>query len=96
MGDVLSHKHSPVAIGQTYAIKYRARNVHGWSVDLSDSVSILAASVPDQIASPVVTVMNSQNVKFTWLAPPNVNGDNVSEYRINFKKKDGTFVTNLT
>lgn len=39
---------SPVAVasGATYRVRYRARNVHGWSTAYSPELTIIAATVP--------------------------------------------------
>jgi hypothetical protein len=43
--------------GATYAFKYRAQNVHGWSADYSPVLTVAAMRVPGQVGS-VATAMN--------------------------------------
>jgi hypothetical protein len=37
--------------GATYAFKYRAQNVHGWSEDYSPVLTVTAMRVPGQVSS---------------------------------------------
>jgi hypothetical protein len=80
--------------GETYQFRYRGVNVHGIGA-ISTIVKILTADVPVQLAS-VTTVMSSANVVISWLDTPNARGSAVTEYRIKFKKKDGSLVLNTT
>lgn len=81
--DVLQHTTTNVSETITYKLIYRARNIYGWG-PVSDSVSILVASVPSQILNPVITSMNGVSVKFEWLLSPDANGADVTAYRIKF------------
>lgn len=51
----------------------------GWG-EYSDSVTIVAAKVPDQPDAPV-TAINNINVRISWV-DPHMNSSPVSSYRI--------------
>lgn len=46
---------SEVVGGQTYLLKVRARNVHGWATEFSPAVAIKAAQIPDQMQEVVTS-----------------------------------------
>jgi hypothetical protein len=54
--------------GATYAFKYRAQNVHGWSPDYSPVRTATAMRIPGQ-APPVVTLMDGATVVLEWEEP---------------------------
>jgi hypothetical protein len=45
----------------------KAHNIHGWG-ELSDQLTEVASSMPDQGLSPVITI-EDLNVKISWTAP---------------------------
>jgi hypothetical protein len=81
-----------VTKGTTYNFYYLAKNIYGWSTQ-SPTVGILAATLPDKIATPVRTSLDVLNIKFEWDAATEHRGDPVTAYIIEFKTKVGTFVT---
>jgi len=71
-----------------YSFKVQATNVVGASLD-STSVSIRAAAVPDQPASPTSTLSNDQ-VVIDWTAPPD-GGSPITGYVLTIRKSDGDY-----
>ena len=66
-----------VASGQSYNLRYRAKNIAGWG-DYSDSITILASSVPDKPVN--VRSQNSNaasTVTISWTEPTNTGGTGV-------------------
>ncbi len=59
-----------------YAVRYRAKNIFGWS-DYSDSSYIYTIMVPGQ-AEPVTTDLIGTNVMFNWIKPDQRGADIVS------------------
>lgn len=59
---------SQLIAGTTYQFKVYSRNEEGYSLE-SNTVSILAAQIPDTPSAPTTTV-NGDNVDITW---PEVN-----------------------
>jgi hypothetical protein len=55
----------------------KAHNIHGWG-ELSDSLTVVASSMPEQGLSPLITIVDL-NVKISWTAP-NDNYDQISSY----------------
>lgn len=81
---------SPVTTGTTYSFKVSARNSVGYS-DYSESVSILAAQVPDKPLAPSTSVVGPKQadfVKIEWLAPNN-KGYQITSYLIKVRQSDG-------
>ena len=66
-------------IDQPYVVKYRAKNIFGWS-DYSDLFTIETIMVPDQ-ALPVSTELIGTNVVFSW-AKPDERGDSIFSYNV--------------
>ena len=64
-----SYIFTPLTQGTTYSFKVDARNSVGYSPE-SNTVSILAAQVPDKPESPF-TVIEDTNLRVSWLAPNN-------------------------
>lgn len=71
----------------------QACNVYGCG-ELSDSVSVLASDVPDQI-EPVVTSITGTDVIIDWNTPSD-NFATILEYAIIFETVVGTYVSDLT
>jgi len=84
------HTISSLMNGNTYDLKYRAKNVHGWG-PYSAVSSILLASVPDQITPAATTANNGVNVDVAWSAVASDGGSAVLEYRIKFKTASGSY-----
>jgi len=81
--------------GASYLVRYRARNVHGWSVGYSPELTIVAASVPSaptdvetaNSAAPVTTA-----VVVAWTAPADLGGAApiaITAYRVLLRHSDG-------
>ena len=84
---------SSITAGMTYKFRYRAINVFGWG-PFSDSVDIIAAEIPDQMA-PVIVTQIGTSVQFAW-TPLSDNSNSVSQFKIEFLTSDGvTLVTDL-
>jgi hypothetical protein len=60
---------SEVVAGQTYLLRVRASNLHGWG-DYSEELSVKAAGLPDQVST-VTTIIDegSGGVKIEWIQP---------------------------
>lgn len=83
----------------TYTVKYKVKNIFGWSTAYSPTLSILAATVPSEplnVASTNSAVDTS--VRISWDAPTNSGGTGVViiSYKILLRKKDGTFIEDKT
>lgn len=52
---------SGLSSGKSYAFKYRAQNVHGWSAGYSPVLTAIAMRQPGQV-SPVTTSMDADKV----------------------------------
>lgn len=74
-----SYIYTPLTQGTTYSFKVDARNSVGYSAE-SNTVSILAAQVPDQPSAPI-TVIEDTNLRVSWLAPNN-RGSVIQAYSI--------------
>ena len=57
---------SGVTSGVYYQFKYRARNVHGDGVD-SDPFTILAATIPNKMLTPVIELTASLNYRISFV-----------------------------
>jgi len=87
----LTHTQSAgVTAGGSYKFRYRASNKYGWG-PFSDEVSILAASVPDQVAQPTTSISNTF-VKISW-TEPTTNSAAITAYDIVIKESDGSTFT---
>lgn len=64
--------------GTDYKFKVRASNLFGWG-QFSDEVTIRADQVPAQIL-PVLTSVETLNVRIAWSLPSTDNGSPVLEY----------------
>jgi hypothetical protein len=69
-----------VQSGQTYLVKYRAKNKFGWS-DYSDERAIVAAARPDKILDPKVERANLVKLEVSW-TQPNSNGSPIKEINV--------------
>lgn len=79
--------------GVTYQFNYRAENIHGWSTDYSDSVSVKTLTEPSTIDLP--TTANLENtVKIVWSAPySGGSGIPITSYEIQVRDSNGDFQT---
>lgn len=75
--------------GQDYALKYRAKNIHGWG-DYSAFVVITLAEKPG-IPTSVQTANNGVNVDITWVAPSSNGGSTITGYAVYIKQSDNSF-----
>jgi hypothetical protein len=65
--------------GNTYVFKIEAHNQYSYS-DFSDELSLLMATVPDQVSIPVTT-NSAGDIIFTWTTPI-ANASPITAYRI--------------
>ena len=72
--------------GDTYKVRVRAHNLHGWGEWSSTSI-ILSTGVPDK-PDPPATIINNLNIKVSWQDPPH-NFEAIDRYQILFKHKTG-------
>jgi hypothetical protein len=72
--------------GSTYQFKIKARNVYGFSV-FSNTVSILAAQVPDQPFPAPTTTWISDNVIVSWSIPDS-GGSPITGYKVFLRESD--------
>lgn len=84
---------SSIQIGKTYLFQYRAKNVHGWSNDWSNSLSLIAASTPNTITPAAVTFNDQTNVRIQWTAPAYDGGKPITAYTIRILRHDGITYT---
>lgn len=73
-----------VVSGRVYKFRYRARNIHGWG-PYSDTLDLLAASIPDQL-QPVITTLIGTQVQISWI-PLKENGAQITQYKFEMKTK---------
>ena len=59
---------SGVSIGNNYTFWVRAKNIYGYG-QFSPTVSIVAAEVPNTLASVVTSLYGSSSVQLSWFAP---------------------------
>lgn len=76
--------------GLVYTFKVEARNIYGYSV-FSNTVSILAAQVPDQPLAPATT-WNPDDVIISWVAPDNA-GSAITGFKLTLAAADLTYLT---
>lgn len=77
--------------GNSYYVRYRARNIQDWG-PYSDSSYLLVAEVPVKI-SPAATTANSGNqVTVGWTKPGN-GGSTITSYTVFFRTKTGADTT---
>lgn len=65
--------------GLTYAFKYRAKNIYGWS-DFSAITHVLAASPPDTPAKPEFISATNNSISIQLFPSLNDNGSPVTDY----------------
>ena len=79
--------------GSTYQFKVEARNVYGFST-FSNTVSILAAQIPDEPTS-VTTTWIPDNVIVSWTIPDS-GGSPITGFNVFLRESDNiTFSTDL-
>lgn len=71
--------------GETYTLKVRARNEHGFS-EFSDTVAILAAEEPIKPEAPT-TAISGQSVLVSW-QKPDERGSPITHYEISIRQSD--------
>jgi hypothetical protein len=92
---------SGISSGATYTLRYRARNVHGWSAySPTPDLTIIAATVPSPPADPVETINNALTTAVTvsWGEPADLGGAGItiSDYRVLLRESDGATFTAYT
>lgn len=76
---------SEVVGGVTYKFKVRARNVHGWAPEFSESSGIKAAQIPDKMAKLSTSIdAATGGVRIDWVAPHD-GYQEITEYSIEIK-----------
>jgi hypothetical protein len=81
--------------GSTYQFKVEARNVYGFSV-FSNTVSILAAQIPDQPFPAPTTTWIPDNVIVSWSIPDS-GGSPITGYKVFLRQNDNiTYSADLT
>jgi hypothetical protein len=95
-GNVLNYIKTSLTPGTDYKFTYKAFNKYGWGPE-SDPATILAAAPPSQVTPAVVTTLNANNVKFSWVGSTyQDNGAAVTAYSIKLKNSSGTLIENST
>jgi hypothetical protein len=87
---LLVHTETGLTTGKDYMFRVRASNSFGWG-EYSDSVTITADEVPAQI-TPIVSSVETINVRIAWSLPSTDNGAAIEEYRIYIIAQDGSIV----
>ena len=88
----LTYTHTDnVIAGRSYQFLLKAENIHGPS-EASNTESIIAATVPSDISSPVTTSLSGSKVRFTWDKPFN-GGLAIQSYTVQFKENGGSYST---
>jgi titin len=77
--------------GNSYNVRYRAKNVHGWG-EYSSSTSILVAEVPQKIDPAPTTTLSSDQVLIVWTKPAD-GGSTILGYNVEFVDSTGSLVT---
>jgi hypothetical protein len=84
-----------ISSGQTYPVRYRAKNIFGWS-DYSPSETVIASTVPSEPIN-IVTVNELLQTFITvqWDSVANTGGFGIeiSSYTIKIMQKDGLYST---
>ena len=83
---------SGLVAGTSYDFIYRAKNIYGWS-SFSNSISIIAATIPATPLAPTLTLSNGKDVLVSWTAPDN-GGNAITGYKVLFKDSTGAFQEN--
>ena len=76
--------------GTLYKMKYRAINIHGQG-SFSPEASIYASTIPDKLAAPVTSLLNT-TVTIVWAVTPNDHSQGVTKYSIKFLASNGTYI----
>ena len=74
-----------VIAGQTYSFSLATTNNFGTSIH-SNALTVLAASVPEKITKPTITIVDGGLKISIHFSDPNGNGLNISKYQIQFIK----------
>ena len=83
---------SGLVAGTSYDFIYRVKNIYGWS-SFSNSISIIAATIPATPLAPTLTLSNGKDVLVSWTAPDN-GGNAITGYKVLFKDSTGAFQEN--
>lgn len=80
----LSATKAGLETSRAYEVRYRARNIFGWSPQYSDVATISTITVPDPVASADISVsVVGSNVVVSWTAPAS-NGSPVLSHQVSF------------
>ena len=82
---MLNYNATSLTKGSTYQFKVEARNMYGFSVS-SNTVSILAAQVPDQPTAPTTTWI-PDNIIVTWYIPDS-GGSPITGFKVFLRQSD--------
>jgi hypothetical protein len=78
--------------GNTYAFRYRVRNIYGWS-QYSGTTFILAASVPAPPLKPTFVGSTNNAITVALHYSLNANGADITEYELEMDDGDRNFVS---
>jgi len=81
-----SYTKTGLTANESYKFKYRVMNKHGWSL-YSPEITILAAELPAQVATPTFTIQGLTSVRIAWAAPDN-GGNPIIAYSILIRQND--------
>ena len=77
--------------GESYQVRYRAKNAHGFG-EYSDSASIIAAEVPQKITSAPTLAYSNELVVVVWTKPLD-GGSTITGYFAEFVTSSGDYIT---
>ena len=78
--------------GNTYTFKISATNVQGPGTDSPRSASLVAATVPDQMAAPTVVRGITQQLIVSWTAPSSTGGFDITGYILSLYSSSEIFI----
>ena len=79
--------------GTSYTFRLFARNIHGWSASSSELI-VVASGIPATPAAPT-TLLQSSDVRITWLTPAN-NYATITAYKVFIKNSVGNYLEETT
>lgn len=77
-------------ISTEYKVRYRAKNIFGWS-DYSEITSVFTVMVPDVTGDAIEAEIVGTNVIFSWTAPSE-RGTPITHYNVQVETYLGTFI----
>jgi hypothetical protein len=81
-------------ISTDYKLRYRAKNIFGWS-DYSEITSIFTVMVPDVTGDAIEAEVVGTNVIFSWTAPDD-RGTAITHYNVQIEIYLGTYILDET